>query len=332
MPPNLTVLLSASHARHLELALEALAAQSARGWELVVCDHGEGEETAAVYRTWTGPAPLQAVRGRGRASAHNAGLELASGERVALLSDDHLAAPDYLERVAATDGVLVARQAGALTHWWEALVSVVALPRRLQALPEAVFSNLNPEGSCLVSRDALRERFDETLGALVTTDPMWTVLAPLAAIDGLRLPWMLGLTGGVTAPRSALVEAGGFSDEIFGPLAELDLCHRLFRRGERFRLLAPVRLYRQQRPAWPWPLPLLDDLRAFSRRADPVDAHLLFRLLRGDDAATLDAIARERESAGGFELEPLFARVVAELDAQMVEAARGWWQAEARGR
>jgi glycosyltransferase involved in cell wall biosynthesis len=82
--------------------LEAAAAQTLVGAELVVVDDGSTDGTIEVLRTWEGAGMLRLLTGRrgSAAAARNAGIRAASGEVVVFVDADVRVPPDFLERLA----------------------------------------------------------------------------------------------------------------------------------------------------------------------------------------------------------------------------------------
>jgi hypothetical protein len=83
------------------------------------------------------------------------------------------------------------------------------------------------------------ERFAE-LAAASEPEPWWEeACAPITRafgerLDGFRLPWSLGATGNLSAPRQLLIDAGGFDERFVGwGLEDLELCYRLHHLGAR---------------------------------------------------------------------------------------------------
>jgi glycosyltransferase involved in cell wall biosynthesis len=87
--------------------LDSLVAQTFRDFEVLVCDDGSTDETAAVVQRYEGMLDLRYHWGNnfgGPARARNAGLRLARGEYIAFLDVDDWWAARKLERsVAALD-------------------------------------------------------------------------------------------------------------------------------------------------------------------------------------------------------------------------------------
>lgn len=102
-----TVLLTTyNHAPYVEHALESVAAQDFRDFELIVTDDASTDESAAVARAWldrTGvPAFFDARTSNGGICAvRNGGLARARGTYVACLSGDDWYEPDRLSRQVA---------------------------------------------------------------------------------------------------------------------------------------------------------------------------------------------------------------------------------------
>lgn len=83
--------------------LAALARQDvAFAWELLVCDNGSTDDTAAVALRWTDQLPVQVVDAsarRGAAAARNIGAARARGAILAFCDADDIVADDWLLQV-----------------------------------------------------------------------------------------------------------------------------------------------------------------------------------------------------------------------------------------
>ncbi len=86
-------------------ALQALTMPADCSVEIVVVDNNSTDDTAAVIEAAAARSvvPLRLVREsrQGKSFALNSGLELATGDIVALTDDDVWASPDWLERIVA---------------------------------------------------------------------------------------------------------------------------------------------------------------------------------------------------------------------------------------
>jgi GT2 family glycosyltransferase len=103
-PPRVSVVICAyTEERWLDIvaAVESVAAQTRPAFEcLLVVDHNP--ELAARARTeLAGCRVVQSGGPKGLSGARNTGVDLARGDVVAFLDDDAVAAPDWLERLAA---------------------------------------------------------------------------------------------------------------------------------------------------------------------------------------------------------------------------------------
>jgi glycosyltransferase involved in cell wall biosynthesis len=117
---------------HVGAQLGALASQSYRGsWEVVVVDNGCTDRTVEVARGWEDRLPALTIadaRGRrGLNHARNAGVAAARGEFLAFCDADDVAAPGWLEAMAAA-----APHADVVggRNEWEALNDPVAIAWR----------------------------------------------------------------------------------------------------------------------------------------------------------------------------------------------------------
>lgn len=92
-----------NRAHLLPRALESIAAQTCRDFEVVIVDDGSTDATAALVRDWQARAGFPIVYHRqenqGKHGAHNAALPLLRGELTVILDSDDLLVPDALERL-----------------------------------------------------------------------------------------------------------------------------------------------------------------------------------------------------------------------------------------
>jgi glycosyltransferase involved in cell wall biosynthesis len=235
-------------ARYLQLTLASFEAQRGVDYELIIVDDGSGDATPDVVASYRDRLPIKYRRqnNRGRAHARNAALELAEGEVIVFSDDDRILAPEFLrEHALAFEApgpapVVMGWQRGILTSWrddlaipatnlWE-LVSRRVLGKRL--------GDRGPID--LVTPDDLRERFDITVERYWLAERWWDeVCLPAIAhfgegLEGMRVPWLLGTTGNLSALRQDIVDVGRFDEGFVGwGLEDLDLCYRLHHAGRR---------------------------------------------------------------------------------------------------
>ncbi len=102
MPQIAVIIPHSSGAALLERCLAALEHQTLSPHELIVVDGGSADGSRELLRTRYPRVILCEIGpGRGFAAAVNAGLRTASSELIALLNDDALADPGWLEALAA---------------------------------------------------------------------------------------------------------------------------------------------------------------------------------------------------------------------------------------
>jgi len=121
------VVLTRNRIKQLERTLSSLRNQTFRDFEVIVVDTGSTDGTPDWLRREPPLDSLQLLeaRGVGFASARNEGVEAASGEWVAFLDDDCIAAPDWLEWLVrfsrqydAVGGLALPARPVPLPSWW----------------------------------------------------------------------------------------------------------------------------------------------------------------------------------------------------------------------
>lgn len=84
----------------LSQAIDSVRAQSLAAHEIVLCVDHSPELLAEAERRWPGVRLIENHEEQGLSGARNSGVAACSGEVVAFLDDDAVAAPDWLERLA----------------------------------------------------------------------------------------------------------------------------------------------------------------------------------------------------------------------------------------
>ena len=99
MTPSVSAIIPTRNRRHeLQRALESIAAQRFRDFEIVVIDDGSVDGTAAWVRAqWPLVSLIEVTPPIGAAAARNLGIKGARGEIVAFLDDDDIWLSSYLE-------------------------------------------------------------------------------------------------------------------------------------------------------------------------------------------------------------------------------------------
>jgi GT2 family glycosyltransferase len=202
--------------RHLETLLPALAAQRHPGvpWEVLVLDNGSSDGTAAWLRKeWLdrpgGPVVrlVESAVNLGFCGGNNRLVDEAAGDAVALLNNDTRPRQD----------------------WLAALVdALAAAPADVAAVSGRIV-------------DWSGERLDFARGVMTFDGHAFQVgfRRPLAAAeargdlpaDGAELPFACG--GNMLVRRDSFRAAGGFDDDYFAYLEDVDLGWRLWSGGER---------------------------------------------------------------------------------------------------
>lgn len=174
--------------RELDRALESLAAQSCRDFEVLVCDDGSTDATPEVCRKWSGPLDLQHLPDRnsgGPARPRNRGVERARGEWLCFLDSDDWWYPRKLERVRT-----LCPEADLVCHDSDAVTAEGRKLRRIRSrrLAQPVFQDLmlgwNPlvTSATCVRKSVLQQAgaFDEDRELVAVEDfDLWLRLARL---------------------------------------------------------------------------------------------------------------------------------------------------------
>jgi len=103
MPKISVVLPSYNQAQYLPLALDAIASQTCRDFELIVVDDGSTDDTPRILDGYGKRMPFDRItqENRGLPEALNAGFARATGGYLTWTSSDNVALPRWLERLAA---------------------------------------------------------------------------------------------------------------------------------------------------------------------------------------------------------------------------------------
>jgi GT2 family glycosyltransferase len=307
MGSTLSVILATSNRPiHAELALAAWAAQRRRSdFELVVVDESEGDETRAMVERQQSKLSLHYLRQppAGRAAAYNRGMREAQGERVVLVDEGRIVAGDYVAQLCdGGDDAIVGPRRGVLAVWQQPLWGVgfarlvdimrenPQLGGELDDAPRPLFeaADVERDVEALLARFRVVDQIEERVG------PLMTPPAPRA------MPWLLAIAGGLSVPRRAALEVGGFDERVRGwGCDDPELAYRLHQQGMRFRV-APLVSGQQPRGD---ARTLADAFRHFAERHDPVDAWLLSEFVDGRNARELEAIAASRRPGTAAERE-----------------------------
>lgn len=213
-----------NRAAKLARLLACLQDQPARALaEVLVCDDGSPDETAAVARSFAGRLPLvylhQPDLGFRAGQARNLGLSRATGEVIVFVDDDLVVPQGFLEaHVAAHAASPAGRPSVALGFRHRTFEHVVGTPRWQDVVagePDDRAGALGPEG--------------DRLGA----DPA---------------PWFYGYSCNLSACR--LPPGFHFDDAFVGwGMEDLDFSYRLMRMGAYFTVAARGRALHLEDPA-----------------------------------------------------------------------------------
>jgi glycosyltransferase involved in cell wall biosynthesis len=278
--PRVSVIVPARNAEdHLDEALQSVAKQTFRDWEVVVADDASSDRTAEVAMSHERVSLVRIDRAAGPSAARNAAVERSTGELLAFLDADDYWERDYLvEQVALFDR---SREAGGTT-------GIVACNARLLGpsgfLPRTYMDHVGtPDGI--------------DLRKLLSSNPIYT---------------------SALTPRTIFDEVGGFCSELTGS-EDWDLWLRIVERGYRVvasrRLLAVYRLGPTSLSSNGERMARNERLlfeRALQRgRLTPAEARIARRELR-KRGALLQIAAADGLSLRTVRALPLLARVAAE--------------------
>jgi GT2 family glycosyltransferase len=197
----------------LRLCLDALAAQRLHPsrFEVLVCDDGSSDHTAAMVADFDAPYSLALLPREGLpgpAAARNRGIRAARADLVCMLNDDALLDPDGLGLHLAFH---VDRAAAGLVPDM-AMVGLFTFPAEFQRTLLGF----------LLERTHLSFRYPGLPGGP-------------ADAAGAPLGWAFCYTCNISLTRDALLRAGLFDEEFPGPAAEdMELGHRLQAMGHGF--------------------------------------------------------------------------------------------------
>jgi len=195
------VLPSYNHSRFVAQALDSVAAQTYRNFELIVIDDGSRDESPKVIeeqlQRWDFPSRFLARENRGAPATLNEGASLARGEYLAFLNSDDAYSPERLER-------MVARVAAAGKGW---------------GFSEVAFMNEEgaPEGRAAEFAAADRTQRRQHLGGLTNSIAI--------AVYNFAIS-----TGNLFLRRSLFENLGGFREFRYNH--DWDFCLRASREAE----------------------------------------------------------------------------------------------------
>ena len=181
--PLVSVVLPAyNSADVIERQLAALARQRVDfEWELLVCDNGSTDATAAVAESWTDRLPVRVVDAsarRGPSAARNIGVDSARGRYLAFCDADDVVADDWLSKVVAAlqndafIGVAARYPAFYSTERNPAHITVIT-----HKVPVLEYFPIVGAGHMAIHTDVFRQvgGFDESLRTCEDDDLSWRV-------------------------------------------------------------------------------------------------------------------------------------------------------------
>lgn len=181
--PLVSVVLPAYNAADvIERQLAALARQQVDfEWELLVCDNGSTDATAAVAESWSDRLPIRVVDAsarRGPSAARNIGVESARGRYLAFCDADDIVADDWLPKVVAAlqndafIGVAARYPAFYSTERNPAHITVIT-----HKVPVLEYFPIVGAGHMAIHTDVFRQvgGFDESLRTCEDDDLSWRV-------------------------------------------------------------------------------------------------------------------------------------------------------------
>ncbi len=207
MPVECSVIIPTyQRAAALAETLDALARQTASGFEVVVVSDGPDPKTSFLAETYKAPYPLRWIfnpRNQGQAWARNTGAEAARSDILLFLDDDTVPAPDCVEQH------LRCRRS------FPAGAGVVVLGRIRHQYCQPARSHT--ERLLREARDRALEQYE-------------------IAASGRRLEFGRMAACGLNAslPRSVFLAAGGYDRTLHYVDEDTDLGARLYSRGFRF--------------------------------------------------------------------------------------------------
>jgi glycosyltransferase involved in cell wall biosynthesis/GT2 family glycosyltransferase len=172
--PSISVLICAYTLDRLDVlsqALESVRAQSAPAHEIVLCVDHSPELLAEARRRWPELHLVENREEQGLSGARNSGVAECSGEVVAFLDDDALAAPDWLERlgeayrdpnVLGAGGTVRPAWVEGKPGWfppefdWVVGCTHSGMPRRREAVRNLVGANMSLRREALVELGGFR--------------------------------------------------------------------------------------------------------------------------------------------------------------------------------
>lgn len=255
-----------NRARRLELTLASFVHQTDPRYEVIVVDDGGADDTAAVVERYAGRFRLKLVRqpNGGRSAARNAGVKQAAGDLLIFCDDDSIASPGFVE--CHLDAFAAGGEPTVALGWQGGIVSMIEPNLDLPASELLAILKRRPErlqesrrtGGALIAPEMILTDFAATLLDFGRAEPFWqehvepVVDAYGETLEGFAIPWAVGLTTNLSAPRRLVLDAGVFDEGFRGwGLEDADLHFRLCAAGARTRILRGAGNYHQIHPRPP---------------------------------------------------------------------------------
>ncbi len=280
-------------APYLDLTLASYLNQTCSNFELVVVDDGSSDDTRDVVARYEQRLNLKFLSqsNAGRAAARNYGIGEATGDILIFSDDDRIVGPAFVAKHLAAYSSADDKAYGL--GWMYGIVSLLhrdilgpvfpALAKRLGTGDEA------EQLVALTQPELVAKQYEQTITELGTVDPDWErKVTPVVErfgeqLTGLQLPWFLGSTGNMSAPKALVTEVGMFDVGYAGyGMEDTDICYALSGQGASCRLLRQAVNHHQLHPKYNVSAELRRSLDYFCKKYDCLETYLFARWFFGD--------------------------------------------------